>query len=114
MHLSGCRVALLRGLKLRETLSQFSHTMTAQTDLRVEAAHLARFAAEFAHVRSQVRPSWPPGLILDVCAADGHASGNSMPCLGPDAGGLQPPLPFTLPWQASKWLACGYAFGRYE
>jgi hypothetical protein len=42
------RVPALRGLSLRESVSQFSHTMTAQTDLRVEAVHALRFFNNFA------------------------------------------------------------------
>jgi hypothetical protein len=48
------RFRALKGLSLRETVSQFSHTMTAQADLRVEAAHIARFARDFAPVWAQV------------------------------------------------------------
>lgn len=33
----------LRGMGLQQTMSQFSASMTAQADLRVEAAHLQRF-----------------------------------------------------------------------
>ncbi len=33
----------LQGMGLRQTMSQFSASMTAQADLRVEAAHLKRF-----------------------------------------------------------------------
>lgn len=36
----------LRGLPLSTSLAQFTATMTAQADLRVEAAHLVRFAAD--------------------------------------------------------------------
>ena len=42
------RVPALRGLSLRESVSQFSHTMTAQTDLRVEAVHALRFFKNFS------------------------------------------------------------------
>lgn len=43
--LAGVAEALpgLRGMGLRQTMSQFSASMTAQADLRVEAAHLQRF-----------------------------------------------------------------------
>jgi hypothetical protein len=41
-------VPALRGLSLRETVSQFSHTMTAQADLRVEAVHALRFCNNFS------------------------------------------------------------------
>lgn len=51
-----------QGLQLKDSVAQFSHSMTAQTDLRVEAVHLARFAANFAQVAgSVVIPSPVPG-----------------------------------------------------
>jgi hypothetical protein len=42
------RVRALRGLSLRQSVAQFTATMTAQCDLRVEAAHALRFANNFA------------------------------------------------------------------
>lgn len=42
------KLPVLRGLPLRESVAQFSHTMTAQTDLRVEAVHALRFYNNFA------------------------------------------------------------------
>lgn len=42
------KLPLLRGLPVRESVAQFSHTMTAQTDLRVEAVHALRFHNNFA------------------------------------------------------------------
>lgn len=47
----------LRGFSLQESLAQFSATMTAQADLRVEAAHVRRFGRNFASVSSSV--VWP-------------------------------------------------------
>lgn len=47
-------VPSLRGLQLKESVSQFRHTMTAQADLRVEAAHLQRFHANFARLAASV------------------------------------------------------------
>jgi aarF domain-containing kinase len=52
------RVPALRGLNLEETLGQFSHTMTSQTDLRVEARHLRRFGRNFRRA-TQVFAPWP-------------------------------------------------------
>lgn len=49
------RLPSLRQLSLPETVAQFSSTMTAQADLRVEAAHLRRFYANFAQVAHKVR-----------------------------------------------------------
>ena len=51
-------VPALRGLNLEETLGQFSHTMTSQTDLRVEASHLRRFGRNFRDATQVVAP-WP-------------------------------------------------------
>ena len=45
---------MLKGISLEDTVGQFNHTMTAQCDLRVEAAHLERFYNNFAGVASQV------------------------------------------------------------
>ncbi|KIZ02762.1 hypothetical protein MNEG_5202, partial [Monoraphidium neglectum] len=42
------RVRALRGLSLRQSVSQFTATMTAQCDLRVEAVHALRFAVNFS------------------------------------------------------------------
>jgi hypothetical protein len=41
------RLPLLRGLSIQESVLQFSHTMTAQVDLRVEAVHALRFYNNF-------------------------------------------------------------------
>ncbi|CAD7700723.1 unnamed protein product [Ostreobium quekettii] len=46
----------LGSLPIKETVSQFSNTMTAQADLRVEAAHLIRFGSNFAPYPSVVVP----------------------------------------------------------
>lgn len=48
------RVKSLKGLGLKDTVSQFSHTMTAQADLRIEAAHLTRFYNNFKSLSSSV------------------------------------------------------------
>jgi aarF domain-containing kinase len=48
------RVRSLKGLGLKDTVNQFSHTMTAQADLRVEAAHLTRFYSNFKSLSSTV------------------------------------------------------------
>lgn len=45
---AAARVPALRGLSLRESVAQFSHTMTAQTDLRVEGVHALRFSNNFS------------------------------------------------------------------
>ncbi|KAL2612019.1 hypothetical protein R1flu_023711 [Riccia fluitans] len=48
------RLPALRWLKLRESVDQFSHTLTAQADLRVEAENLARFQKNFESLNSTV------------------------------------------------------------
>ena len=54
-------VPALRDLNLEETLGQFSHTMTAQTDLRTEARNLRRFGRNFSRERC-INAPWPlPG-----------------------------------------------------
>jgi len=56
-------VPALKGLNLEETLGQFSHTMTAQTDLRTEARNLRRFGRNFRRARAVSAP-WPvAGLV---------------------------------------------------
>jgi hypothetical protein len=45
----------LRNLRVTESVAQFSTTMTAQADLRVEAAHLERLLNNFASVSNEVR-----------------------------------------------------------
>ena len=52
----------VQGLSLKESVSQFSNTMTAQTDLRVEAAHLRRCYNNFRRIRQNSTPPFPvPG-----------------------------------------------------
>lgn len=52
-------VACAQGLSLEQSVSQFSHTMTAQADLRVEAAHLRRFLHNFAALRDSITAPEP-------------------------------------------------------
>lgn len=61
------RFRALKGLSLRETVSQFSHTMTAQADLRVEAAHVARFVRDFAPVWQQVSVCFACVFCVCIC-----------------------------------------------
>ena len=58
-----CQFSFFRNLNLEETVKQFSHTMTAQTDLRVEANHLQRFYHNFSIVESSVLA---PRLVEDL------------------------------------------------
>ena len=72
------RLRALRFLRLQQTVDQFSHTMTAQADLRVEAMHLHRFHANFRAAAPQVgrgvkgqgsgprRPRWVWGSGVGV------------------------------------------------
>lgn len=53
----------LRGFSLQESLAQFSATMTAQADLRVEAEHIRRFCRNFAPVAASVVF---PSVVEDV------------------------------------------------
>ena len=81
----------LRGLNLKASLEQFSATMTAQTDLRVESAHLRRFFRNFAAVRSAVTPPFPlPGFETASVLVETFEPGE--PALG--QCGSAPPLAF--------------------
>jgi hypothetical protein len=55
-----------QGLSLKASVEQFSHTMTAQADLRVEAAHLRRFYANFWPVRDSVSLSVHPSFYRSL------------------------------------------------
>ncbi|GBG89782.1 hypothetical protein CBR_g49633 [Chara braunii] len=59
---------IFRGLNLQQSLQQFSHTMTAQADLRVEARNLERFYDNFLGLHQSVIS---PRLIPDLIAAVG-------------------------------------------
>lgn len=48
-----------QSLNLSDSVAQFSHTMTAQADLRVEAQHLRRFHANFCGATSSVHVPRP-------------------------------------------------------
>lgn len=49
--LEALQLPMLRSLPLKESVSQFSASMGAQVDLRVEAAHLERFHNAFSSGR---------------------------------------------------------------
>lgn len=63
----------MQGLSLEQSVSQFSNTMTAQADLRVEAAHLRRFLHNFRNdpsttaPRPIVRPTRPTRPVPILC-----------------------------------------------
>ena len=100
----------LRGLSLKESVSQFSHTMTAQADLRVEAAHLRRFYNNFSKIRHRVSPPFPfPGLETEAVLIETFEPGGSTyRLLGSlDRGALQRrsmDLLLYLPALLSWWL----------
>jgi predicted unusual protein kinase regulating ubiquinone biosynthesis (AarF/ABC1/UbiB family) len=76
---AAARLPALRGLSLRESVSQFSHTMTAQTDLRVEAIHALRFHNNFQGVRSSVVIPRPlPGLVSPTVLVETYEAGRSV------------------------------------
>ena len=54
----------LRGLGIGDSVAQFSNSMTAQADLRVEAAHLERFCNSFQHIADKARS---PYLSPTMC-----------------------------------------------
>ena len=71
-------VPALRDLNLEETLGQFSHTMTAQTDLRTEARNLRRFGRNFARERC-INAPWPlPGLVTEGLLCETFEKGESV------------------------------------
>ena len=73
------RVRALRGLNLKESVDQFSHTMTAQTDLRVEAVHLARAGEHFGGAGSRVVAPRPlDGLASASVLVESFEPGHSV------------------------------------
>lgn len=73
------RVRSLKGLNLEDSVSQFSHTMTAQTDLRVEAAHIRRFYRNFYPVRDAVVvPRALPGYQSESVLIETFEAGRSV------------------------------------
>ncbi|KAF6247246.1 ABC1-domain-containing protein [Scenedesmus sp. NREL 46B-D3] len=73
---AAARVPALRGLSLRESVAQFSHTMTAQTDLRVEGVHALRFSNNFSGVASSVQIPRPiPGLVSQQALVETYEPG---------------------------------------
>lgn len=71
-------ISVLKGLNLEETLGQFSHTMTAQTDLRTEARNLRRFGRNFRKAHS-VRAPWPiVGLVTEGVLCETFERGEAL------------------------------------
>ncbi|KAK9810979.1 hypothetical protein WJX73_003175 [Symbiochloris irregularis] len=72
-------IPALKGLSLKASLEQFSATMTAQTDLRVESAHLRRFFRNFVAVRESVTPPFPlPGFETASVLVETFEPGHSV------------------------------------
>jgi len=67
-----------RWLGLKESVSQFSHIMTAQADLTVEAKHLSRCGKNFASVEMTVIPLPVPGLISPSVLVETFEEGRSV------------------------------------
>eukprot|EP00850_Spirogloea_muscicola_P006997 SM000034S12751 [mRNA] locus=s34:565216:570087:- [translate_table: standard] len=59
------RLPYLRWLNLRQSVEQFSHTMTAQADLRFEARNLLRFHANFQGLHQVAIPRLVPHLVSE-------------------------------------------------
>ncbi|KAG6546582.1 hypothetical protein Mapa_011771 [Marchantia paleacea] len=69
----------LRWLKLRESVDQFSHTLTAQADLRVEAENLARFQKNFESLHSTVIfPKLIPDLVSEGVIVESFERGSAL------------------------------------
>lgn len=67
-----------RWLGLKESVSQFSHVMTAQADLTVEANHLYRCGKNFAHVETTVIPLPIRNLISPSVLVETFEEGRSV------------------------------------
>eukprot|EP00879_Flechtneria_rotunda_P001554 GHRR01001713.1.p1 GENE.GHRR01001713.1~~GHRR01001713.1.p1 ORF type:complete len:1175 (+),score=492.98 GHRR01001713.1:413-3937(+) len=76
---AAAKLPALRGLSIRQSIAQFTHTMTAQTDLRVEAVHALRFYNNFSGVASSVTIPRPiPGLVSDQVLVETFEAGRSV------------------------------------
>ena len=88
----------LQGLSLEQSVSQFSHTMTAQADLRVEAAHLRRFLHNFGGMKGSITSpepvepwvteavlveSFEPGVSVDRFIQNPAPFNTQVPCFSP-------------------------------
>ena len=68
----------LRGLHLRDTLGQFSHTMTAQTDLRNEADHLLKFTHNMKDEIQIKAPRPVPGFATEGVLIETFVKGDGL------------------------------------
>eukprot|EP00798_Chlamydomonas_sp_ICE-L_P015242 gene15242-21324_t len=72
-------IPALKFANLKQSISMFSHTMTAQCDMRVEAAHLRRFASNFSGAANQVTTPRPiPGLVTEGVLVETFEPGRSV------------------------------------
>lgn len=72
-------VPMLKGLPLKESVSQFSHTMTAQADLRVEAVHVQRMFENFECAKeSIVIPTLVHDLVSESVIVETFEEGKSV------------------------------------
>lgn len=72
-------IPVLKGLPLKESVSQFSHTMTAQADLRVEAVHVQRMYENFECAKeSIVIPTLLDDLVSDSVIVESFEEGRSV------------------------------------
>ena len=68
----------LKGMQLKNTLGQFSHTMTAQTDLRNEADHLLKFTHNMKS-EVQIRAPRPvPGFVTEAVLVETFVKGDGL------------------------------------
>eukprot|EP00210_Caulerpa_lentillifera_P007052 g6746.t1 len=73
------RMPALGNLPLKESVSQFSCAMTAQTDFRVEAAHMERFWNNFFPLRNSVIiPKVIPELVTESVLVETYEEGRSV------------------------------------
>ena len=68
----------LGGLHLRDTLGQFSHTMTAQTDLRNEAEHLLKFTHNMKNEIQIKAPRPVPGFATEGVLIETFVKGDGL------------------------------------
>ena len=68
----------LKGMQLKNTLGQFSHTMTSQTDLRNEAEHLLKFTHNMKREVQIVAPRPVPGLATESVLVETFMKGDGL------------------------------------
>lgn len=68
----------LKGMQLKNTLGQFSHTMTAQTDLRNEADHLLKFTHNMMDESQIAAPRPLPGFATEAVLIETFVKGDGL------------------------------------